>query len=299
MKVFVIGATGYVGSHTAKRLIEHGHAVLGFARNEAGAAKVTAYGGTPHIGDITDLDALTRTAAGADATVFAPQIPTQEQEYDIVAALLKSYAGTHKGFIFTSGTGVLGQRTDGEWSQDSFAEDDEFVPSKYILRRRETELLTRAAATDGVRAMVIRPPLIWGDGYHGFVDQILKSIEKTGDACYIGRGLNLYSHVNVMDLAELYRLAIEKGQAGALYHAVAGELNNRTLAEYVARQQRVETRSVTPSEAVDIWGKFTMLVVLGVCSRSRSPRSREELGWVPRDVDPGEQILAGRLNGRR
>jgi nucleoside-diphosphate-sugar epimerase len=298
VNIFIIGATGFVGSNIVRRLAANGHTATGFARNAAGAAKVSACGGTPHIGEF-DLTLLSELARAADATVFAPQLPDQDREYEVVSSLLSALEGTGKGFLFTSGTGVLGQRTDGAWSEASYAEDDPFVPSKYLLRRRETEELTRAAAGRGVRAMVVRPPLIWGDGYHGFVDQILTSIQKTGSACYIGGGLNLYSHVHVGDLAGLYQLAIETGRAGGLYHAVAGELNNRILAELVARQQGVPTRSVTIAEAIGIWGKFVTLVVLAVCSRSRSPRSRQELGWQPRHLDPTDAILAGELNGRR
>jgi nucleoside-diphosphate-sugar epimerase len=145
--------------------------------------------------------------------------------------------------------------------------------------------------------MVVRPPAIWGDGEHRFVEHLLHSIEATGAACYIGRGLNLYTHVHVADLAELYRLALEKGTAGALYHATAGELNNRSMAEYVARRQGVEARSVSVSEAMEIWGKFTVLVVLGASSRSRSPRARRELGWAPRHPDVAEAILKGEFRG--
>jgi nucleoside-diphosphate-sugar epimerase len=298
VNIFVIGATGFVGSNTVRHLAASGHNVTGFARDAAGAAKISASGGTPHVGEF-DVPVLAELARAADATVFAPQLPDQEREYEVVSSLLSALEGTDRAFLFTSGTGVLGQRTDGAWSEDSYAEDDTFVPSRYLLRRRETEDLTRAAATRGVRAMVVRPPLIWGEGYHGFVDQILTSIERTGAACYIGSGLNLYSHVHVRDLAHVYQLAIETGRAGGLYHAVAGELNNRVLAGLVARQQGVQTRSVTIAEAIGIWGKFVTLVVLSVCSRSRSPRSRQELGWRPRHLDPTDAILAGELNGRR
>jgi len=298
MNVLVIGASGYIGSHVTARLAAAGHEVTGIARSAEAAAKVAAAGGRPCIGDVMDHASLLARAQDADATIFAAQL-TQEEEYETVDRLLTGLKGSGKTFIFTSGTGVLGQRTMGEWSEDTFAEDDEFVPSKYILRRRQTELRTRVAAQDGVRAMVIRPPVIWGDGYHGFVDNLLASIEKTGAACYIGRGLNLYTHVHVEDLAELYRLAVEQGTAGALYHAAGGELNNRMLAECVARQRGVETRSVTPGEAMEIWNKFTVLVVLGVSSRSRSPRSRRELGWTPVHVDVADAVLKGELNGRK
>lgn len=299
MRVFVVGATGYLGSHVCGRLVEAGHEVVGFARNQDGAAKVEKLGAIPFVGSLDDdLPAVVDRAGDADATVFAAQL-LQDQENAVVGAFLEGYRRSDKTFIMTSGTGVLGQRTFGDWSEDTFAEDDEFVPSKYILGRRQTELMTRAAAQDGVRAMVIRPPAIWGNGEHRFVELVLQSIEKTGSACYIGRGLNLYTHVHVDDLAELYRLALEQGTAGALYHAAAGELNNRAIAEYVARRQGVQTRSVTVSEAMEIWGKFPTLVVLGASSRSRSPRSRRELGWTPRFDDVAQEILDGRFTGLR
>lgn len=297
MKLFVVGATGFVGSHVVSRFVAAGHDVTGLARSESRAGIVRAAGATAVLGDVADLDALSRRAVDADATVFAPQLH-QEDEHRAVDALLAALSGSGKTFIFTSGTGVLSQRTNGEWSEDSFAEDDPFVPCKYLLTRRRTELAVRAAALDGVRGMVVRPPLIWGNGMHGFVDAYTEAVEKTGAACYVGRGLNLYTHVHVEDLARLYLAVAERGEAGALYHAVAGEVNNRTLAEWVAKRHGVETRSVTPSEAVEIWDKFRMLVVLGTSSRSRSPRSRDELGWVPEHVDVLEDLRSGVLDVR-
>jgi nucleoside-diphosphate-sugar epimerase len=297
MKVFVIGATGFIGSQVSRRLLAGGHEVLGFARSDDAAAKVDALGAEPARGDLEDLEQLCQIAATADATVFVPQL-LQEQEYVTVEALLTSYQRTNKAFLFTSGTGVLGQRTMGEWSEDTFAEDDEFVPNKYLLRRRQTELLVRVAGQDGLRAMVIRPPAIWGNGYHPFIDNMLASVEKTGQVCYLGKGLNLYSHVNLDDLTDLYRRILESGQAGALYHAVGGELNNRSMAECVATQQGTTTRSLTAEEAFEVFGKFTTLITLGVSSRSRSPRAKKELGWTPATTDLAAAILAGELTGR-
>ena len=238
MRIFFVGATGYIGSHAAKRLIEAGHEVTGMARNQRGRHKLEAIGANVFMGDAENLEALNDQAASADVTIFSAQLPSQDQEYDTVASLLQGYSGTGKTFIFTSGTGVLGQRTDGAWSEDTFAEDDAFVTSKYVAKRRDTELMVQAAAKDNVRAMVVRPPMIWGAGYYGLVDRILHSIDRTGSACYIGAGMNLYTTVHVDDLAELFHLIVEKGTSGALYHGVSGELNNRTVAELVAPATR-------------------------------------------------------------
>lgn len=280
MQVLVIGATGYIGSRAVVRLVAAGHTVRGTARNEAGAAKVRSLGAEVVAGDLENLDALLPHVKQADAVLYAAQLMLQP-EHEAVKTMLDALAGTDKTFIFTSGTGVVSQRTDGEWSEDSFAEHDDFVPSRYIGFRRVTELLVQTSVGRGIRAMVVRPPMIWGHGQCGMLRAMAESAAKTGAVCYVGRGLNLYSSVHVDDLAELYHLVIAKGQPGALYHAVSCEVNNRTLAEHLARELGMPARSVTLAEAGELWGKFTALIAMSTCSRTRSPRSRRELGWQP------------------
>ncbi len=226
--------------------------------------------------------------------VFAPQL-LLEPEHQAVAALLDRMQGSGKTFIFTSGTGVLGQRTEGGWSQDSFSEYDSFVPARTLVRRVETEDLVRAAEQRGVRGMVIRPPLVWGPGDHGHIANIYRSVAVTGAACYVGPGLNCYSNVHIDDLTDLFERVLDRGVAGALYHAVAGETPNRWIAECVARDLGCETRSVSLTEAFDIWGKFATLIVMAASSRSRAIRAREELGWTPQHADMLSQIGADRL----
>ena len=254
-----------------------------------------AAGVTPFIGDLeADLPGAIEGAADAEAVIFAPQL-LLEPEHQAVSNLLDRLAGTDKTFIFTSGTGVLGQRTAGDWSPDSFAEDDPFSPAKSIARRVETESLVRAAASRGVRSLVIRPPLVWGPGDHGHVAAVYESVARTGAACYVGRGLNCYTNVHIEDLTRLYELALTQGAAGALYHAAAGEIPNRWIAEAIARDLGCETRSLSLEEAFEVWGKFRALIVMGASSRSRSPRARDELGWSPFHLDLLTQIGEPRL----
>jgi len=281
MRAMVFGATGYVGSHVARRLRDAGYVVSGLARSDDAAETLRAAGIVPKTGDLDDIPSSVALLEEAEIILFCPQLQLQP-EHAVVRALLDSLAGTGKTFIFTSGTGVLAQRTDGAWSEDSFAEDDLFVPSKYVGFRCETERMVRAAAEHGVRAMVVRPPLIWGNGTNNVIKAIYESAKKTGAVCYMGAGLNLYSNVHVDDLAEIYRLAVEKGIAGALYHAVSGEENYRSMAECAARVLGVKTRSIGFGEAKTLWGDFLALIAFAMCSRSRSPRSRLELGWQPR-----------------
>ena len=122
-------------------------------------------------------------------------------------------------------------------------------------------------------------------------------MKTTGAACYIGAGLNLYSNVHVDDLAEIYRVALERGQAGALYHAVGGETNWRTLARAVAKVCGVEARSVSIDEAKEIWGPFIGPLFFGLSSRSRAMVTRRDLGWSPRHLDLEEDILTGSYAG--
>ena len=295
MKVFVVGATGYLGFHLSCRLKARGHEVTGLARSAAGVAKLRAFGLDARLGDAAGLDPLVEAARAADATVFAPQL-TLEEEHATVTALVEGCRGTGKTFVFTSGTGVLGQRTGGAWSPDSFAEGDVFDPAPTLVRRIETEALVRNAGKGGVRGLVVRPPMVWGRGRFAALDLIAQSIRATGDACYVGAGLNLYSHVYIEDLAELYALALDRGKGGALYHAVSGELAFRLVAHLLAARIGRSPRSVSLQEAVGIWGKFATYIVLAASSRSRSPRAHEDLGWRPTRFDLIDEILEGNFD---
>jgi len=280
MKVLVCGATGYLGKHIARELVACGHQVSATARSDAAADKIRAMGLTALPGDLTDIPSVLPHLAGVDAVVSIAQVMLEE-EYAAAKAMLEQLEGSGKTFVFTSGTGLISERTDGNWSENTFAEDDPFVPSKYIGKRFETENMVRDFANRGLRAMVIRPPLMWGNGECGPIQHFYISAAKTGSVCYLGAGLNMYSQVHVEDLARVYALALEKGVGGALYHAVSGEQNWRTLAEAIARHLGVPARSVSFEEASEIWDKFTALIGFSTSSRSRSPRTRRELGWVP------------------
>jgi nucleoside-diphosphate-sugar epimerase len=167
-------------------------------------------------------------------------------------------------------------------------------PNRLPFRAWEAERIVRAAAKRGLRSMVIRPPVIWGPGDNGPVAQVYRSVAATGAACYVGAGLAAYSNVHSADLARLFSIAIERGEAGGLYHAVAGEIPYRWIAEAVARDLGVPTRSLSMDEASDVFGPFGALL-LSACSRSRDPRTRAELGWAPTQHDMLSQIGERRL----
>lgn len=284
MRALVFGGSGYVGSHVARTLQSAGHSVCALARNSASAERLAAARIEAVPGDLQeglDFHGLFRDV---DVVVYAAQL-LLEPEHRVVVGMLRALEGTGKTFVFTSGTGVLAQRTDGHWSEDTFAEDDPFTPYKHLARRVDTEGLVRAACAEKVRGIVIRPPSIWGNGGSHMLQYFYDAIARTGSVAYLGQGLNLYSNVHVEDLARVYLRVIEAGRPGALYHAVAGEVNYRTVAETIARQMGVPARSVAFEEAAEIWGRFGAVIAFSVCSRSRSPRTRTELGWTPVHLD--------------
>ena len=281
MRTLVFGATGYVGRHVVARLVAAGQAVTGFARDAAGAASIEALGAVSVVGSLDDLSAATALFAGQDAIVWAAQLML-EDERRFVDAALDALAGSGKTFLFTGGTSLISERTDGEWSEASFAEDDPFTPRRQIAPRLQTERAVRAASARGMRTLCLRPPLIWGGHAIKPIADLYHSARRTGAVCYVGRGLNCYSSVHVEDLADLYLLALERGVSGALYHSVSGEVNWRMMAETIAAHLGAPTRSIGFDEAAALWDRFTALIVFASCSRSRSPRARAELGWAPR-----------------
>jgi nucleoside-diphosphate-sugar epimerase len=284
MDVLVIGATGFVGGSVARHLATRGHRVTGMARNPAAAELLRGQGLGPLLGNLDDgREPVLAAAARADAVVFAAQ-PDPHDEERMVAQLLDALAGTGTTFLFTSGSGVLLQRTGGSWSEDSYAEDDPFPVEPLAARRHAVENMVRAATTRDVRGVVLRPGLIWGPNDHGHVSMVYRSVATTGSACYVGEGLNTYSHVHIDDVCDLTERALATGTAGALYHAAAGETPNRWIAQSVAADLERSTRSLDMSEATQVWGELGALI-MGASSRTRAPRARRELGWAPRHTD--------------
>lgn len=292
MRVLVIGAGGFLGSGMARRLTEADHQVTALARSSEKAAAFLARGLSPVLADLRDA-ALLAAVDEADAVVNCASLGF-DNEWGAVAPVLARMEGSQKPFIQTTGTAVLSIETPhGEWREETFAEDEAFTPPAWIAIRTVTETKVREAAARGVRAMVVRPPMIWGHGASLQIPAVFASIEATGAACHLGKGLNLYSHVHVDDLAEVYRLALERGSPGALYHAVAGEASWRAVAQAAARAAGCGVRSVDLDEAKRIWGDFRAPLFFGVSSRSRAVRTRAELGWSPIHTDLLEDIEHG------
>ncbi|WP_298400657.1 NAD-dependent epimerase/dehydratase family protein [Sphingobium sp.] len=292
MKIIIFGATGYLGRHIVANLAAHGHDLSGFSRNAANDATLQAMGVRAVRGDLARIDSIPAMLDGQDVVIFAAQLML-EHEKQVTQTIVDHLAGSGKAFIFTSGTSLMSIPTGGLWDERSFAEDEPFEPKRQIAPRLINEAIARDSAKQGVRGMVIRPSLIWGNGGSQIIADLYHSARTTGAVCHVGRGLNVYSNIHVEELAEIYRLAIEKGEAGALYFAVSGEVAYGVMAQRIAQHLGVSTRSVTVEEACDIWDKGLGKIILQSNSRQRCPRTRTQLGWSPREdrVDILEDCL--------
>ncbi len=290
MHVFVTGATGFIGSAVVHELLAAGHQVLGLARSDAGARSLAAAGAAVHRGSLADLESLQRGAAAADAVIhtafihdFTDFAASARVDQRAIEAMTATLAGSGKPFIVTAGTLGLPPGRPG-------TEEDK--PASSMPRRSEAAGL--AAAAQGVRAMVIRlPPSVHGDGDHGFVPALIQLARERGFAVYVGDGRNRWPAVHRLDAARVYRLALEQGSAGAVFHAIADEgIPVREIAELVGRRLNLPTASKTPEEAAALLGFIGHARAMD--GPATSTRTRARLGWQPSQPGLLEDLEQGR-----
>lgn len=277
MRVFVTGATGFVGAAVVNELIANGHQILGLARSDAGAAALKAAGAEVHRGVLDDIDSLKRGAAAADAvihTAFIHDFSKFKENCDIdrraVTAMGEVLAGTDKPLILTSGTGLV---------QGRIATEDDAPSAGGANPRVASEEAAADVASRGVRTMIMRLPQVHGDGDHAFVPLLINLAREKGVAAYVGDGSNRWPGVHRFDAARLYRLALEKGRAFR-YHAVADEgVPMRDIAEVISRRLDVPVVSKTIEEAVAHFGWFAHFAAADM--PAASAKTRAELGWQP------------------
>ena len=294
MKIFITGATGYIGGSLAHRLLAEGHQVTGLVRSAARAEQARARGIAPLLGTLDDGEVLAGAARAADAVIDAASADHPAS----AGALLTALEGSGKVFLRTSGTSIVGTRAGGERVEDVFDEDTPFTPSPVRVGRVALDQKVRAAGD--LRAVVIAPSLIYGRG-HGFnpdsiqVPWLIALARKQGVPKHIGPGANLWSNVHIDDLVELYLLALDKAPAGAFYFAENGENDMREVCAAIGRMlgQDGRTESMTLAEAAAEWGEGPAHDTMGSNSRVRGRRARAELGWAPRAPSLLEEIERG------
>ena len=281
MRIFLTGATGFIGSAIIPELINAGHRVIGLARSDAGAKALVDAGAQVHRGDLEDLESLRSGAAASDGVIhcafnhdFSKYVANCEADRRAVEALGSVLEGSDRPLIVTSGTAVV-------FSSGRVAtEEDPPAPSSGGIPRSASEEAAASLVLRGVRAIAMRLPQVHDRVKQGLITYLIDLAREKGVSAYAGDGRNRWPAAHVLDTARLYRLALEKGSAGARFHAVAEEgVPLRDIAEAIGRRLEMPVVSKSPEDAAAHFGWLGFFV--GLDAPASSALTRQRLGWRP------------------
>jgi nucleoside-diphosphate-sugar epimerase len=281
MRVFVTGATGFIGMRVVRELVGAGHQVLGLCRSEEKAAALAQAGAEVHRGSIEDLESLKAGVAQADGVIhlafnhdFSRFAQNSEDDRRVVGVLCAALAGSDRPLLVTSGTAIA-IAAPGQPSR----EGDPTVGSD-VVPRAATEEATNAAAADGVNVSVMRLPQVHDTARQGLISPAIEIFRQKGVCAYIGDGAARWPAAHVLDVARLYRLALERAEPGMKHHAVAEEgVPMRDIVETIARRLDLPATSIAPDEAPAFFGWLAMFA--GHDMPASSEQTRRQLGWNP------------------
>jgi len=284
MRVFLTGATGFIGTHLIPELLAAGHEVIGLTRSDAGERQLAKAGVAIHHGTLEDPDSLRRGAAQADAVIhaafdhdFTNFLANCEKDRRAIAALGEALAGSDRPLLITSGVG-MGDPGDGQPATE------QVLNLHHPNPRVGSEAQAQALVEAGIDVRVIRLPQVHDTVRQGLITPFIAIAREQGVAAYLGEGTNRWAAAHVVDVARLYRLALERGHKGARYHAVAEDgVPARAIVDVVAAGLGVPTVSLTAEQAPAHFGWFAMFAGMDVVASSAWTRA--ELGWNP--VGPG------------
>ncbi|MDX6456967.1 MAG: hypothetical protein QOE55_664 [Acidobacteriaceae bacterium] len=280
MRVFVTGATGFVGSAIVPELINAGHQVVGLARSDAGAKSLLAAGAQVHRGDLEDLESLRSGAAMSDGVIhcafnhdFSKFAANCEMDRRAIEAMGDVLVGSDRPLLITSGTG-MGNAVPGQP-----ATEDHFDPN-HPNPRKASEVAGASVADRGVNVSVVRLPQVHDTVKQGLITYAVQLAREKGVSAYIGDGLNRWPAAHVLDVAHLYRLALEKHKADSRHNAVAEEgVSMREITEVIGRGLKLPVVSLSPEEAPAHFGWLAMFA--GFDMPASSEQTRQRLGWRP------------------
>lgn len=285
MRVFVTGATGWVGSAVVRELLDAGHQVLGLARSDVGATAVKVAGAEVHRGDLTDLDSLRSGAAASDAVIhtaynhaFTDYAAAARLDRQAIGALGEALAGSNRPLIITEG---VQRNAPGQVG----TEDSIPAPGSFGYPRFESEEAAVSFVERGVRVAVVRfPPTVHGRGDHGFASILINIAHAKGVSAYPGDGSNRWPAVHRLDAAHLHCLALQSAPAAARLNGVAEEgVPVRQIAEVIGRHLDVPVTSIAPEKAAEHFGFIGILFAQDL--PASSAKTQKLLGWHP--VQPG------------
>ena len=281
MRVFVTGATGFIGSAVVKELIAAGHQVLGLARSDEKAKTLAASGAEVLRGSLEDLGSIKDGAAASDGVIhlafnhdFSKFVANCEDDRRVIEALGSVLAGSDRPLIVTSGTGIANT------APGQPAMEDNVTISAAVIPRAASEEAAAALAAKGTNVSVVRLPQVHDTVRQGLITYAIEVARAKNVSAYVGDGRNRWPAAHVLDTARLYRLALEKAERGAKYHAVAEEgVSVREIAEVLGRRLKLRTVSIALEEAATHFGWLGMFVSRD--SPASSEWTRKRLGWHP------------------
>jgi nucleoside-diphosphate-sugar epimerase len=281
MRIFVTGATGFIGMAVVSELTAAGHHVLGLCRSPDKAAALAAAGAEVHRGSTQDLDSLSTGAARSDGVIhlafnhdFSKFKDNCEDDRRVIQTLGSALAGSRRPLIVTSGTGLA------NFAPGQLATEDTAPVSSEVIPRAASEEAAESVAAAGVNVSVMRLPQVHDTVKQGLVTYAIAIAREKGLLAYVGDGNNRWPAAHVSDVARLYRLAIEKAEPRARYHAVAEEgVSLRAMSETLGRRLRLPVKSLTPDEAQAHFGWLAMFA--SADAAASSAQTRKKLGWQP------------------
>lgn len=285
MRVFLTGATGFIGSYLVPELVRAGHEVVGLTRSDAGAEALARAGAAVFRGDVNDLDRLRTAAEASDGVIhaafnhdFSRLKQHSEEDRKVIETLGQALAGSDRPLVVASGTG-LARRASGAPA----LETDPHLSSAEVARAA-TEEAADAVADKGGHVVVMRLSQVHDTRHQGRIALHIKLAREKGRVAYIGEGQNSLAAVHVTDTVRLFRLALEKGRPGARYNAVAEEgVPLRDIAETIGAGLKLPVESIAPQEAKAYFGWLAELAQADLSASSAS--TREELGWATTGPD--------------